>query len=36
MWPESTGLFTMIGLMPEKRRIGAKITKIRANAKQNP
>lgn len=36
MWPETTGLFTMIGLMPEKRRTGARITKIRAKAKQNP
>jgi hypothetical protein len=32
----STGLLTMIGLIPEKRRIGARIIKIRPKAKQNP
>jgi hypothetical protein len=36
MWPETTGLFTMIGLMPEKSSTGARITKIREKAKQNP
>jgi len=34
--PDLTGFLTIIGLIPENRKIGANITKIRRSAKQNP
>ena len=35
-WPEVTGFLTIMGLIPENNKIGAKITTINPNAKQKP
>jgi len=34
--PCLTGFFTIIGLIPENRKMGARITKIKKRAKQKP
>jgi hypothetical protein len=34
--PDFTGFFTIIGLIPENRKIGASMIKISKSAKQNP
>jgi hypothetical protein len=36
MVPEVTGFLTIMGFNPENKRIGANITRIKPNAKQNP
>ena len=36
MCPLMTGLFTIMGFIPENNKIGARITKINAKAKQKP